>query len=96
MKSIKYAFPVKFQSDDLKQHIDVFLVEQSMDQKNGQQDRKGKSNQRKGLFKILPLASTRRLTAINTPNIHSRPEISGILMAAAMYINLVKGYTLVR
>lgn len=50
MKSIKYAFPVKFQSDDLKQHIDVFLVEQSMDQKNGQQDRKGKSNQRKGLF----------------------------------------------
>ena len=77
MKSIKYAFPVKFQSDDLKQHIDVFLVEQSMDQKNGQQDRKGKSNQRKGLF-------------------HSRPEISGILMAAAMYINLVKGCTLVR
>ena len=42
------------------------------------------------------LASTRRLTAINTPNIHSRPEISGILMAAAMYINLVKGCTLVR
>ena len=85
MKSIKYAFPVKFQSDDLKQHIDVFLVEQSMDQKNGEHD-----------FKILPLASTRRLTAINTPNIHSRPEISGILMAAAMYINLVKGCTLVR
>ena len=48
------------------------------------------------LFKILPLASTRRLTAINTPNIHSRPEISGMLMAAAMYINLVKGCTLVR
>ena len=47
-------------------------------------------------FKILPLASTRRLTAINTPNIHSRPEISGILMAAAIYINFVKGCTFVR
>ena len=47
-------------------------------------------------FKIFPLASTRRLTAINTPNIHSRPVISGMLMAAAMYINLVKGCTFVR
>ena len=96
MKSIKYAFPVKFQSDDLKQHIDVFLVEQSMDQKMVSRIVKEKAISGRVFFKILPLASTRRLTAINTPNIHSRPEISGILMAAAMYINLVKGCTLVR
>ena len=47
-------------------------------------------------FRIFPLARTQKLTAINTPNIQSFPVISGILMAAAIYINFVKGCTFVR
>ena len=31
---------VKLQPADLKQHICIFLIEQSVDQENGEQDRK--------------------------------------------------------
>ena len=96
MEGVKCALSVKFQPADQKQHILVSLVEQSMDQENRQKDRKEKSDQRKRLFRIFPLARTQRLTAINTPNIQSFPVISGMLMAAAIYISFVKGCTFVR
>ena len=96
MEGVKCALSVKFQPADLKQHILVSLVEQSMDQENRQKDRKGKCDQRKRLFQDLSAGKTQRLTAINTPNIQSFPVISGILMAAAIYINFVKGCTFVR
>ena len=57
---------------------------------------KGKTRSAERSFKIFAGQRQEDWTAINTLNIHSRPEISGMLMAAAMYINLVKGCTLVR
>ena len=50
MEGINYALPVKLQPADLKQHIRIFLIEQSVDQENREQDRKGKRDQRNGLF----------------------------------------------
>ena len=38
----------------------------------------------KTFFMIFPLMSSPRLTAINTPNIHSVPMMTGTLMAAAI------------
>ena len=38
----------------------------------------------KTFFMIFPLMSSPRLTAINTPNIHSVPMMMGTLMAAAI------------
>ena len=84
---------VKFQPADLKQHILVSLVEQSMDQKIVRAIVKENAISGNVFFRIFPLARTQRLTAINTPNIQSFPVISGILMAAVVYTSLVKGCT---
>ena len=90
MQRIQQTLAVKVQRSDAEQDVAVALVEQAMDQKDGDQIVKEKAISGTTRLSSLPLASTARLRAMKMAKKDSLPTSSGTLMAVAMYASLVK------
>ena len=91
MQRIQQTLAVKVQRSDAEQDVAVALVEQAMDQKDGDQDREGEGYQRNHPLEQPAAGQHRQTEGDEDGKKDSLPTSSGTLMAVAMYASLVKG-----